>query len=357
MNPYPVTQLGRRLLFDTGTFNEAAKITHNAANLIAGRGVLLTKLKDRVIINLDRQVRPVHPWHTSVQWREDKQEWWARVVPGFVNGRPPEVPALSYSYYETDKPDSKVTLTPTLLDDWAFPIPKTMPREIRGKDFGEAVPRHFQDMGVKDERHGASLDTGRERVAINLSEQETEGDHLLRAVDIVLTAYRATYKIDVTFPTNLVTGQIVDYSVVLDTSQAFRPATIGVMPKIPDSTGDNDLLQRLMGNYGDEGFDQILVSTVYFVSPSKSVAKKQLDTVTDEWTPVVKHNLFWNVGYWSEVEPPKHFEQLPGALGLLAFTSRYTVAPAAALGAQEALFQSILNAAFNQPPKGVFYTA
>lgn len=361
MNRAPVSRMRNRLIFDLDTFNEAASIAERAAGLSAGRGILITRLDGRVIVNMDRRVRPIHPWHTSVQWREDKQEWWVLVVPGFVNGMPPEVPALAYSYYETDKPDSKVTVNPTLLEDWAFPIPKTMPREIRGRSFGEAVPRFFQEMGVKEEKHGVSIDTGRGGgtggVTINISEQEAEGDRLLRAVDVVLTAFRATYKIDVGFPGNLVTGQIVDYSVVLDTSQAFRPAQISVMQKIPDAKAGNEFYQRLMGNYSDEGFDQILVSTVYFVSPPKSVARKPLDTVTDEWTPMVKHNLFWNVGYWSEVEAPKNFQQLPGTLGLLAFTGRYTVAPAAALGAQETMFQSILNAAFNKPPAGVFYTA
>lgn len=356
MNAYPVTRMGARLVFDTTTFNEAAQFVTNASNLVGGRGVLMTKLRDRIIITLDRQMTPLHPWHTSLQWREEKDEkgkdksaWLVRIVPGFVNGKPPEVPALAY---ENDK---KVTVKPTLLDDVAIPIPNSMFRDIRGAEYGEAVSRYFQDLGVKEEKAGVSI--GTESVVLNLSEQEQEGERLLRAVDIVLTAFRATYKVDVSFPANLVTGQLVDYSVLLDISQALRPTQISVMQKIPPPKTGNDLIQRLIGNYGDDGFDQILVSTVYFVSPPKSIATKPLDTVTDEWTPVVKHNLFWNVGYWSDVEPPKNFQQLQPGLGLLAFTGRYTVAPAATLGAMEAMFQSILNAAFNEPPKGVFYTA
>lgn len=354
MNPYPVGQLGRRHVFDVGTFNEAAATVQHAAGLRGGRGVLVSRLSDRVIVNIDRRTPPVHPWHTSVEWREDKQDWWVRVLPGFVNGMPPEVPALAYSYYESDNPESKVTVTPTLLEDWAFPIPKTMPREVRGRDFGEVVPRYFQDMGVKEEKHGMATGGGM-GITVNMSEQEAEGDRVLRAVDVVLTAFRWTYRLEVTFPGNLVLGQLVDYSVTLDAAQAFRRPTIGVMPRIPAAESDDSFMQRLMGNFGDEGFDQILVSTVYFVSPPRGVAQKPLDTVTDEWTPVAKHNLFWNLGYWSEVEPPRNFQQLSHA-GLYAFVGRYTFAPAAAGGAMEAMFQQILTAAFNKKPSGVFYT-
>jgi hypothetical protein len=352
MNPYPVGQIGRRLVFDVGTFNEAAATVQNAAGLRGGRGVLVSRLSDRVIVNIDRQAGPVHPWHTSVEWHEDKEEWRVRVVPGFVNGMAPDVPALTYD--ETGKTGAKVSVTPTLLEDWAFPIPKTGYREVRGRELGEAVPRYFQDMGVKEEKHGMSTGGGM-GVTVNMSEQETEGDRLLRAVDVVLTAFRWTYKLDVTFPGNLVLGQIVDYSVTLDAAQAFRRPTISVMPRIPAAESDDAFMQRLMGNFGDEGFDQILVSTVYFVSPPKSAAKKPLDQVTDEWTPVAKHNLFWNLGYWSEVEPPRNFQQLSHA-GLYAFVGRYTVAPAATAGAMEAMFQQILTAAFNKKPSGVFYT-
>ena len=355
MNPHPVTRLGGRTIFDTGTFNEAATIARNASNLIAGRGVLVTKLEGRVVVNLDRQTPPVHPWHTSLAWSEGDQLWKARIVPGFVNGKPPEVPALRYTVTEPGqpgRPGKSVEVTPTLLDE--LPIPITATREIRGAESGESVPRYFRDMGVREEKSGASAG-GAMGVTINLSDHEEEGERLLRAADIVLTAYRATYQMNVTFPANIVLANIVDYSVGLDISNAFRPADIRAMPKIPSSR-ENTFFDRLQGIYGDEGYDQILVSTVYFVSPPKSVATKPLDAVTGEWTPVVKHSLFWNAGYWCEVEPPKNFQQL-SSTGALLFVGRYTLAPAAAFGAMEAEMQRMVAATFNEPPKGVFYTA
>ena len=348
MNPYPVGTLGGRRVFDVGTFNDAAVIVRNAAGISGGRGVLVSRFHDRAIVSLDRQAAPVHPWFTGVEWHEDTGDWWVRVVPGFVNGKPVNVPALAY------QDENKQHVVPTLLDDLAWPILPRTYRDIRGREFGEAVPRYFRDLGVAEEKSGASAG-GALGVTINLSEQSAEGARLLRAVDVVLTAFRWTYKLDVSTPGNLVLGQIVDYTVLLDTSQAFRPPIIGVMPQIPKPEADDSFMQRLMGNFGDEGMDQILVSTIYFVSPPKHLATKPLDQVTGEWTPAVKHNLFWNLGYWSEVEMPVNFKQSSDAF-LGFFVGRYTVAPQATLGAMEAMFQSVLAAAFNKKPSGVFYT-
>ncbi len=348
MNPYPIGKLGGRLVFDINTFNAAARSVQNTAGINGGRGVLVTRLSDRVIVSLDRQAAPVHPWFTSVEWHEDTGDWWVRVVPGFVNGKPVNLPALAYS------DENKKPVVPTLLDDLAWPIPPRTYRDIRGSGSGESVPRYFRDLGVAEEKTGISMG-GELGITINLSEQSEEGARLLRAVDVVLTAFRWTYKLDVSTPGNLVLGQIVDYTVLLDTSQAFRPPIIGVMSQIPKPEADDSFTQRLMGNFGDEGMDQILVSTVYFVSPPKSLATKPLDQVTDEWTPVVKHNLFWNLGYWSEVEMPVNFKQSSDAF-LAFFVGRYTVAPQATLGAMEAMFQSVLAAAFNKKPSGIFYT-
>ena len=356
MTDDPIGRIGNKPVFKTQAFNEATDLAQAVLGMTGGRNVLISRKRDQVIIGLDRRGRWMHPWFTSAQWKDDKNEFWITVNPGFVNSVAPNVPSLAYSYYETDKEESKVTVTPTLLDEWAFPVPIT--REIRGLELDkERVPQYFQDMGVVEEKSGVEFDGVDGNATINISEQEESGDdaRLLRAADVVLTAFRPTYKLQVDFPLNLVTGHLVEYSASFDITNAALPPVISVLPKVPDPKPANDFFQRMVGNYSDDGFDQILVATIYFISPPKSVAKQPLTSVTDEWTPIIQHHLFWNVAYWSENQPPKNFEQLNFG-GLFTLIGRYTFAPAAIHGAREALFDSVFEAAFNQPPEGHFYT-
>ena len=197
----PVGREGNKWVFSSRAFNKAADLVQAELGMTGGRNIQISRVSGRNVINLDRRGGWLHPWFTSVEWREDKQEFWVRVRPGFVNGVAPDVPALAYSYYETDEEDSKVTITPTLLEDWAFPVPHT--RSIRGREIdGEPAPKYFRDMGVVEEKSGVGFDGAEGNPTINTSDQEQSGDdaRLLRAADIVLTAYRPSYKIAVDMP-------------------------------------------------------------------------------------------------------------------------------------------------------------
>jgi len=350
----PLGQIGNKPVFKTQAFHEANDIVQAVLGMTGGRQVLISRKRDQVIIGLNRRGRWLHPWFTSAQWKDEKQEFWITVNPGFVNGVAPNVPSLTFEYYQTDQEDSKKKVIPTLLDDWAFPVSRT--REIRGVELDqERVPQYFQDMGVVEEKTGIkATDTG---VKVNKSQEQTSGEdaRLLRAADVVLTAYRPTYKLDVDYPMNLITGQLVDYSAAWDITNAFKPVQITVMHKIPAPKKENDAFDRIMGNYGDEGFDQLLVATIYFISPKKKSAKKPLTSVTDEWTPIVQHQVFWNLAYWSDNQPPTNFKQLDISPAMV-LVGRYTFAPAAAFGALQSLADNIFEAVFNKPPKGYFYT-
>ncbi len=146
-------------------------------------------------------------------------------------------------------------------------------------------------------------------------------------------------------------GQVVDYSVVYDTTALDRMGTRArlmqapLMPAVKKPT----FLERLNGTYEDDGEDRKLISTVYLLSPPN-----QLEGEPDEtWTPYVKHAAFWNLAYhprnlMPEVNQPLRF---PGTGLPLA-----DMIVGQWLALQNSLYQQVLNAYDTTSNAGKFHS-
>jgi len=60
-------------------------------------------------------------------------------------------------------------------------------------------------------------------------------------------------------------------------------------------------MARLMGDWENDPFDTIPVATVYLLSPENAI---QNEEPGPDWSPYVKHHLFWNLIYDVTVQPP-----------------------------------------------------
>jgi hypothetical protein len=157
---------------------------------------------------------------------------------------------------------------------------------------------------------------------------------------------------------NVILGQIVDYSLSYDLTALNRAGSRarlqhgGEMPKSEPPT----FTDKIQGVYSDDGEDRHKIFTAWFLSPPE--AEVLPGPPPGDWTPFIQHHTFWNLSHAAPLNPPVQSKQTPLDPGTAAFVGRYTVAPAATLGAQQAEFQRLALAALNaEETRGYFWLA
>jgi hypothetical protein len=325
-----------------------------------------------------------HPWETIPYFHQGT--WRVRVTPGFVNGIDPRVPraedeartrakegeanALKVKYTFGGKLVSGKEIG--LLDeDSTFEIKSTDLMDPRVRPLGYKgplkmiVPEFFYALGVKEPTAGPQVTAENfDSFKFNLEEEEAPDLGFVKC-EIYIQQARATTKLSVDIPGNLVTGQLVDYSVGYDStalsSLGSRPRLM-VAPFMPTPPEESTFEDRLAGAYGDDGVDNLLISTIYWVGPPVSDKKSSFTDVDNKgnptWTPFVKHETFYNVCYKTKNLVPQNVPTQTPNLFVSWFVGRYTYAPMATQGALEAEQDRILTALFNDTDgSGFFWTA
>ena len=272
----------------------------------AGRFCLLIERPDGTIVCSSSDHAWEHAWFTTPNWTG--RGWEASVKPGFVNEWDPIVPGVPRS--SKDPRDAELIERPSM--------PLRAFRSI--PDDGEPMLPFFKALGAVDLRDRFSLDGGG-NVTITEKEETKMPPRLLLAADIYVAVARATYQAQVNpVDPSGGSGQIVDYTAVYNTDQLDRA---GSRPRLLHASKfpaviSPSLLQRLSGNYQDEGEDRVLISTVYFLSPPNVLS----GSPDGSWTPYVKHNQFWNLNHAGRNIPPvelpgpiRFFSGLAGGLG------------------------------------------
>lgn len=294
-----------------------------------------------------------HPWKVTPLYAGEEKGWVCSVRPGFVNGVTPLVTLLNEEGESEDVP---------LWDDVEVPL-----GGLRRKE--SAIPEFFADLGVKDLRkeEAESLninDIGGVTVNVNELEEagDRSGDRVLWWTQIFLSMARATVALDVDLPGNIITGQIVEYTVRYDMNRLIQAGSrarlrVGEMPVQNEVAS---ALERMQGNVGDEGEDYLLVATVYLLSPplgkDEVVEGGAAKTPDGSWQGYVAHEQFWNLNHAALNEMPKNLNQDGLDPALAIFVGRY-VAPGAITGAGAASTDSIMTALMNQSDnKGVWWS-
>lgn len=284
-----------------------------------------------------------HPWQVQMDWAlndEGVGEWRATINPGFVNGRPAFIdmpaewlagqvstgqaqqrdfginPLTGRNYFEawvfnhatTGAAGSKasgpggpvrITNLPTpylVFSNWRNPI---APGSLSASDAGglvvgagEGYPRFFESLGVRPaSKGGRAVDAGAEG-------RDPSRTRELRAMDIVLIQPRLGTRLDYVpgdpigdvATAQISTAYLSDY-VNLHNGRTRLRATAKYQPP-----GDPNIETTfgILLNAGDPQFDELLMATVWMVSPPDAGS----DAIPDAtWEPYVQHKVFWNLNH------------------------------------------------------------
>ena len=336
------------------------------------RGSMLSENALGRVVSMGRSREWRHPWWTRLEWLPMSKRWVAFVKAGFVNGLAPIVRTTAGvlreargTFYgqlvdartgaaEIAQLARLATEEAGGLEDGATvevplyenpPITLSEWRNI-GWDGSVAAPLYFQYRGVNKPSGAVSgnLDTG-----IKISRDKLfppKGNRLLRACDILLHQPRTalTSQIDIT-PGGAITGSsIVTQTLGLreaSTNDRLKIQT-GTYSAIEQSKLNFSGASSLLADYEEKTWDEILVSTVYLMSPPDAPLDAQPDST---WQAFAKHNTFWNLS-WSQPEVTPFFSNdifapLLGLLGVIGGGSGF-------------LWASYVTASINDATQGAY---
>jgi hypothetical protein len=259
-----------------------------------------------------------HPWFTTPQWLSSSAQWAATVRPGFVNEQTPVVsltvaqqeaagnnpfgnnPLSGEPFFSADvfakTPQEQIPEQTLALPLYLDPV---IPLDFYSLGFDgaatRAVPQFFLNRGVASAPQQPSIDDQLAGVA-NPAQTPPENLRLLRACDLWVHQPRSalTSSVQILGDLLLGTGNVIQQLGVR--SAAPSDALKLLQGQFTPAAGGN--IDPLAGDYEEPNFDEILVSTVYLLSPPKTPIGSEPD---GSWTPYVRHNLFWNL-QWAQPE-------------------------------------------------------
>ena len=381
----------------------------------AGVGADVTTKSGEHVFSLRDEEPVMHPWTAVPYYRDPGQSkkagagWYVSIKPGFVNGADPLIyaeKAAGYwplSIYKTASSAlgkvggeknsvfwevAKIGDTPSA--GW-IELARGPIVEIKGFANDRPLPEFFKRLnafnpnvaltsGVASTAQlAAALGfeiTPDGKLTQNLTNQAAIDERrACVAQDFWLEIPRAAYRTTVDIIANPLTGQLVDYNTVFDTSvfdQRGGQVRIyqGRYPRDREAQRERQG-ERLGGIIGsgiineisDPGVDFVPLFTIYLLQPPvASRAKDEAGSIIDKgeingtWQPFVQYQTHWNINHAVRNVAPYNVNfSAPVELFTAFFVGRFTLA-AAALGAVTAEFDRILNVAMNQSNTGSTWT-
>ena len=277
-----------------------------------GTGLTLEQTMHGAALSLPAAPGVTHPWLTRLLWNARAKQWVATILPGFVNEATPIYratvaeqqtldptwgtnPLSGQPYFSADVFHKETVDDGAKQVDVPLYLTPLLPLALRNIGFDGApeypVPEYFQRLGV---RAAAALPTAEEAAAgAELPDTaKPAGLRLLRACDFLLHQPRSA----LTSTVSLEAGPATGISNVLQTL-SVRSETPGDVLRIFAGVAGARTAQTidpLAMDYTEQTFDEILISTVYLLSPVDA----PLGSVPDlTWQPFVRHSQFWNLNY------------------------------------------------------------
>lgn len=393
---------GMKYMSDTG--RRFAETVQYAVNGGIGASVSSAGANDH-IVSLNDETEYMHPWKVTAWWTDDDSKdgasWYINVKPGFCNGIDPAIYSQKangynpFSVYKTQASalgavgggEGEITgianlmvkpLGETNAADW-IELTRGPVTKVQGFNNRDKLPEFFARLGGYnpniDLTSGASstaqlLATLGFQITNNgVTQDLTTGDKTSSARQVVgqdfwIEVPRAAYRTTVDIIANPLTGQLVDYNTVFDTSvfdQRKGQVRIYQGPFPQGREGLEGLLtdRVLSGTLDptDPGVDLIRLFTFYLVQPPKDMrAANDNGKPNGSWAPYVQYHTTWNINHGVKNTPPININaSAPIELTTAFFVGRFTLA-AGALGAITAEFDRILNSAMNQLNGGKIWT-
>ena len=330
---------------------------------------------------------PPHPWQMDVIFYDG--EWHLSIEAGFINGVDPRFPRAEAAWLAAQKKDEG-TSKPVynnvgvlasgkeigLLDAYPAPILATDWKDILEQSASyppDVIPEYFAKLyGIKappvvtDEMALSDVINNTSSVVSTLSDY-TPPPYQLYKCDVWIEQARTAYSVAVDDPGNLVTGDLVDYTVTIDSStlkSGLRPK-VSLGPVIPTRTFVNGIQYNpsYIDSKGNNlAIDFLQIGTLYWLSPDTTKNRVKDPNDTDQkgnptWTPFLRHDLFYNLSYYKKNVIPFTLKPLGLDPFLAFFVGQYTFAATATQGVMNAAEQQIINNISNQVDQsGMFWT-
>lgn len=295
--------------------------TPSLARAAANTSLLVSEFGEAIAVRPSTQWK--HPWFTQAMWSGSANCWVATVKPGYVNQQTPIYRATVAEQQSLNNPweNNPLTGQPFFSDSvfqnssdaaaqnttldlplYLNPAIALNPYAIGWDGDGNAgVSDFFINLGAARAPKDTSL-SDLLNGETSTAEPPPPNLRLLRACDIWLHQPRSglTSSVDLD-PSGFITGQgSVNQTLSIASSASSDVLRIlqGAFTPIDFSAA----IDPLSFDYTEPTFDELLISTVYLLSPPNVAPGSEPDAT---WTPYVKHNLFWNLQW---VQP--FFQQL-----------------------------------------------
>lgn len=305
-------------------WNAARRFARNFFPL-PGPGIRLLWASDGITITHDPGSGFRHPWQLAPRWRADDRlpaggEWVSTVNPGFVNGDDATIEVVrvgrdpasleNLAPHKIHVPLTGGYATPTgpysietgedapeiVLGSFRNPassagLAATADGEIVSRA-GEGYPAFFDSLGVVPPAAGGPIGEG--------ASDETR-TRQIRASDLVLIVPRFGSRQDINIRDPFTAAQTVEISTVfLNGRVASAPSRYYLVTLPKWRPADAPTMQdRLAGTAVETEQDELLIATVYFVSPPDYTDDAEVDST---WTPYVDYRVFWNLAWSSRAE-------------------------------------------------------
>ena len=340
---------------------------------LAGTNATVGYTPEGQIVNVSQGSSWCHPWFTFPQWGTlldgKTQGWKADILPGWVGDGCPTMrmtveTAPNRTVQREFERQTELSLAaqpvPNKVDLQNPSAPIDVPLYDTGTldltfrnigtdgDSSEAVPPYFSALGVGNPVPALNPDgSNADEVTNALTGVPAPTNRLLRACDLVLTQPRTALTSQIT-----VGNPGADATAITQTLGITAPppaakleitAVSKFVPVVPDPL---DL------TYTEPNFDQLLVSTVFLLSPPNLPKYSDPD---GSWTAYVSHGLFWNLDY---MQPAAAYVPAPDPISLLVPLAGGVAQPIVngLLSPVNDAVQQLLDQLNTNTQQGVFFT-
>ena len=221
-----------------------------------------------------------HPWKLHPRWEEDDEgqgRWSVTITPGFVNGADAVI----------GQDDIPLTTNPApVLKISSF-------RDATG--VGGTYPAIFKKLGARqsEQSESALLGTLEENAQVEVALfPQQYGTRRLAAADFLLHIDHDGVRTDTTYA-DPNTGNLVIHSAAFTSAlnrYPYRVQTVSEYTPVQYPT----MLERMMGTMDEPNYDQLLLGTLWLLSPPDEPDDTQPGPT---WIPYTQHFVFWNLGY------------------------------------------------------------
>lgn len=260
-----------------------------------------------------------YPWRPhSFEWDDNIAAWRIKIQPGFVNAREVEIPMrLSEApdptvirsrldpsiIYGRNRVNARLSESPMIpLRQWRRIGPDANSTGITLNTAGtggtvdyESVHPFFLAMGVGTPPDVIfSTTTGIKELVEEVDRSE---DRLLRACEIVLVQERPSVASSWTLSGG--DGSIAEYDVSYVPRIIRETPYLDILTKYSPQVAQ-DPIERLRGNWQDEGRDELHIATIFAVSPPGADHGSEPDV---DWEIHYQSFVFWNLNHVHNILP------------------------------------------------------